>query len=136
MHVPGHTPADLAYVIEPIDGTPGVAFVGDTLFMPDVGSARCDFLAAAQNPIRFCAPIVATATGDAAHDVPRLSPEREPLCETTVREQLLHNIHIRDEVAEDEFVRLRQTRDASLAMPTLMLPCNPSQYSGWHASSS
>lgn len=79
-------------------------------------------LAAAQNPIRFCAPIVATATGDAAHDVPRLSPEREPLCETTVREQLLHNIHIRDEVAEDEFVRLRQTRDASLAMPTLMLP--------------
>lgn len=123
MHVPGHTPADLAYVVESIDGAPGVAFVGDTLFMPDVGSARCDFPGGCAKKlfasVRRLLQLPPETRLMMCHDYP--PPGREPICETTVLEQWLHNVHIREDVTEDEFVRMRRTRDASLAMPTLML---------------
>lgn len=124
MHVPGHTPADLAYVMESTDGAPSVAFVGDTLFMPDVGSARCDFPGGCAKTlfasVRRLLELPPETLLMMCHDYP--PPGREPLCETTVFEQLRHNIHVRADVAEDEFVRMRRTRDALLAMPTLMLP--------------
>ncbi|WP_422014078.1 MBL fold metallo-hydrolase [Roseateles sp.] len=115
--VPGHTPADMAYRIE------DAVFVGDTLFMPDLGSARCDF-----------------PGGDAAqlyrsmHRLLALPPEtrlfvchdypvgREARWQTTVAEQRAANIHVRDGVGEAEFVAMRRTRDATLAVPALMLP--------------
>jgi glyoxylase-like metal-dependent hydrolase (beta-lactamase superfamily II) len=124
MHVPGHTPADVAYVIEADDGMPLIAFVGDTLFMPDVGSARCDFPGGSARALYHSARrILALPTATRlfmCHDYP---PEgREPRAETTVGEQRHTNIHLRDGVSEDQFVELRQRRDATLGMPALILP--------------
>lgn len=118
-HVPGHTPADMAYLVN--DDT---MFVGDTLFMPDVGSARCDFPGGSA-PLLYASAKRILALPDETrlmmcHDYPPAS--REVLHETTVGEQRAHNIHLRDGISEQEFVDMRTTRDDTLAMPTLLLP--------------
>jgi glyoxylase-like metal-dependent hydrolase (beta-lactamase superfamily II) len=118
MHVPGHTPADMAYQIG------DAVFVGDTLFMPDVGTARCDFPGGDAHElyrsIRKLLNLPADVRLFMCLDYP---PDgREPAWETTVRAQRNHNIHVHDGVSEEQFVGMRQARDATLAMPTLILP--------------
>lgn len=118
IHVPGHTPADMAYQIG------DAVFVGDTLFMPDVGTARCDFPGGDAHTlyrsIRKLLDLPSETRLFMCHDYP---PEgRGPAWETTVRDQRNRNIHVHDGVTEEEFVAMRQARDATLAMPTLILP--------------
>ncbi|GJJ03811.1 MBL fold metallo-hydrolase [Duganella rhizosphaerae] len=118
MHVPGHTPADMAYQIG------DVVFVGDTLFMPDVGTARCDFPGGDAHElyrsIRKLLELPGATRLFMCHDYP---PEgRDAAWETTVREQRNANIHMHDGVSEDQFVAMRRARDATLEMPTLILP--------------
>ncbi|NHZ87466.1 MBL fold metallo-hydrolase [Massilia sp. CCM 8733] len=118
LHVPGHTPADMAYRIG------DAVFVGDTLFMPDVGTARCDFPGGCAAMLyRSVRRILALAPGTRlfmCHDYP---PDgRAPAWETTVADQRAHNIHVHDGVSEADFVAMRTRRDATLAMPTLILP--------------
>lgn len=116
--VPGHTPADMAYVVD------GAVFVGDTLFMPDVGTARADFPGGdAQTLYRSIRRILALPPETkmfACHDYPPKA--REAAWETSVAEQRVRNVHIHDGVSEDEFVKFRQARDATLEVPTLILP--------------
>lgn len=116
--VPGHTPADMAYVVD------GAVFVGDTLFMPDVGTARADFPGGdAHTLYRSMQRILALPPETriyVCHDYP--PGDREPAWETTVAEQRAHNIHVRDGISEDEFVCMREKRDATLGVPTLILP--------------
>lgn len=118
LHVPGHTPADLAYQIG------DAIFVGDTLFMPDVGSARCDFPGGdAPTLYRSVRKLLARPGGTRlfiCHDYPPAS--RGPRFETTVAEQRQGNIHLHDGVSEDAFVAMRTARDRTLAMPNLILP--------------
>jgi glyoxylase-like metal-dependent hydrolase (beta-lactamase superfamily II) len=119
LHVPGHTPADMAYLI---DGEQ--ILVGDTLFMPDVGTARCDFpggnahhlFASIHKLLAFPASVKLYV----CHDYP---PEgRAAQCQTTVGEQRKSNIHVHDGIDEAAFVAMRTKRDAGLGMPTLLLP--------------
>lgn len=116
--VPGHTPADMAYQIE------GAVFVGDTLFMPDVGTARADFPGgdahALYRSIRKLLALPADTTLFVCHDYP--PPTREPRWQTTVAEQRAGNIHVHDGVSQAAFVAMRTARDATLDMPTLILP--------------
>ncbi len=118
LHVPGHTPADMAYQIG------DAVFVGDTLFMPDVGTARCDFpggdATQLYRSIRRLLALPPQTRLFMCHDYP--PPGREPAWECTVAEQRAGNIHMRDGVDEAAFVAMRQARDATLAMPTLILP--------------
>jgi len=118
MHVPGHTPADLAYRIG------DAVFVGDTLFMPDVGTARCDFPGgdahALHASVRKILSLPPQTRLFMCHDYP---PEgRDVAFETTVAEQRARNIHIHDGVTEAQFVEMRSRRDATLDMPVLILP--------------
>jgi len=118
MHVPGHTPADMAYRIG------DAVFVGDTLFMPDVGTARCDFPGGdARTLYRSVHRLLGLPGGTRlfmCHDYPPRG--RAPQWETSVAEQRAGNIHIHDGVSEDEFVAMRTARDRTLDMPTLILP--------------
>ncbi len=118
MLVPGHTPADMAYLID------GSVFVGDTLFMPDVGSARADFPGGdAHQLYRSMHRLLALppeTTMYVCHDYPPAA--REPRWQTTVAEQRAHNIHVHDGISEVEFVAMRMARDATLEVPTLILP--------------
>jgi glyoxylase-like metal-dependent hydrolase (beta-lactamase superfamily II) len=118
LHVPGHTPADMAYLVG------DAVFVGDTMFMPDVGTARADFPGGdARQLYRSMRRLLELPPQTAiyvCHDYPPAS--REPRWKTSVAEQRASNIHVRDGVSEDEFVRMRQARDATLEMPTLILP--------------
>ena len=119
LHVPGHTPADMAYVVDS-----NAILVGDTLFMPDVGTARCDFPGGNAKQmyasIRRLLAFPASVSLYICHDYP---PEgRAPQCMTTVGEQRKSNIHIRDGIDEAAFVAMRTQRDAGLGMPTLLLP--------------
>lgn len=118
LHVPGHTPADMAYRIG------DAVFVGDTLFMPDVGSARADFPGGdARQLYRSMRRLLALPPATrlfVCHDYP--PPAREPRCESSVAEQRAHNIHVRDGIDEAAFVAMREARDATLEMPTLILP--------------
>lgn len=118
LHVPGHTPADMAYRIG------DAVFAGDTLFMPDVGSARCDFPGGDARTLYRSVRRLLSLPGESrlfvCHDYP---PEgRGPRWETTIAEQRSANIHLRDGVSEDEFVALRTARDRTLEMPNLILP--------------
>ncbi|HYR24892.1 MAG TPA: MBL fold metallo-hydrolase [Aquabacterium sp.] len=117
-HVPGHTPADMAYVVG------DAVFVGDTLFMPDVGSARCDFPGGdAHQLYRSIQRILALPAETRlflCHDYPPEGRAAQPMC--TVADQRQRNIHVRDGISEAEFVAMRQARDATLAMPNLILP--------------
>lgn len=117
-HVPGHTPACMAYLLG------DALFVGDTLFMPDAGSARCDFPGGDARTlfrsIRRLLELPADVRMYICHDY---QPDgRELRFETTVGEQKAQNIHVNDAISEDEFVAMRETRDATLGMPTLILP--------------
>lgn len=118
LHVPGHTPADLAYRIG------DAVFVGDTMFMPDVGSARCDFpggcAAQLYRSVRSLLALPPATRLFMCHDYPPAG--REAKWETTVAEQRAHNIHIHDGVTEEQFVEMRTRRDATLPMPVLLLP--------------
>lgn len=118
MLVPGHTPACMAYRIG------DAVFVGDTMFMPDVGTARADFpggdAATLYRSIRRLLALPPATRLFVCHDYP---PEgRAPAWETTVAEQRARNIHVHDGVSEAEFVALRTGRDARLDVPTLILP--------------
>jgi len=116
--VPGHTPADMAYLID------GAVFVGDTLFMPDVGSARADFPGGDAHKLyrsmRRILDLPPQTRMYVCHDYPPKG--RGSRWETTVAEQRAHNIHVRDGVSEEDFVKMRQSRDAALEVPTLILP--------------
>lgn len=118
-HVPGHTPADMAYLVNG-----DTMFVGDTLFMPDVGSARCDFPGGSAPTLYASARRILALPGDTklmmCHDYPPNG--REIRHQTTVAEQLASNIHLHEGVTEEAFVEMRSTRDATLEMPTLLLP--------------
>jgi glyoxylase-like metal-dependent hydrolase (beta-lactamase superfamily II) len=118
IHVPGHTPADLAYRIG------DAVFVGDTLFMPDVGTARADFpggdARALYRSIRRLLALPAATRLFMCHDYPPAG--REPKWQSTVAQQRAANVHVRDGVSEEEFVAMRTARDRTLEMPTLILP--------------
>ena len=118
LHTPGHTPACMTYL------TGEHAFVGDTLFMPDYGTARCDFpggdAATLYRSIRKLLDLPAQTRLHLCHDYPPDS--REPVWETTVAQQRAANIHVHDGVTEAAFVALRTARDKTLAMPVLLLP--------------
>lgn len=127
LAVPGHTPACMAYQVDG-GGEPDLVFVGDTLFMPDVGTARCDFpggdahvLYRSVHRLLSLPPATRLLM---CHDYPPSTPEgsRAPQWETTVAGQRAHNIHLHDGVSEADFVAMRQARDATLAMPVLILP--------------
>jgi glyoxylase-like metal-dependent hydrolase (beta-lactamase superfamily II) len=118
IHVPGHTPADVAYVIG------DAAFIGDTLFAPDVGSARADFPGGdAHDLYRSARRILALPPQTRlylCHDYP---PEgRDVLTCATVADQRAKNKHLADGVDEESFVAMREKRDATLSLPALMLP--------------
>lgn len=119
MHTPGHTPADLAYLV---NGK--MAFVGDTLFMPDVGTARCDFPGGSAKTlyqsIKKLLSLPAETEIYICHDYPTQGRGHE--YKTTVAEQREHNIHVNSEVSEDAFVQKREARDKTLSMPRLILP--------------
>ena len=116
--VPGHTPADMAYLVD------DAVFVGDTLFMPDLGSARADFPGgdahALYRSMRRLLDLPPATRMFVCHDYPPKG--REAKWETTVAEQKASNIHVRDGISEDEFVTMRRARDATLEVPTLILP--------------
>jgi glyoxylase-like metal-dependent hydrolase (beta-lactamase superfamily II) len=119
IHTPGHTPACMTYVIG------DAAFVGDTLFMPDFGTARCDFPGGdARQLYRSIRKIFALPPETRlfmCHDYK--APGRDSyLCETTVAEERRANVHARDGISEDEFVAMRTARDRTLDMPRLILP--------------
>lgn len=118
LFVPGHTPADMAYLVG------DAAFVGDTLFMPDVGSARCDFPGGDAYKLYRSAHKLLSLPAETrlfmCHDYPPAG--REPAWETTVAAQRAKNIHLHDGVSEQAFVGMRKARDATLGMPTLILP--------------
>ena len=118
LSVPGHTPACMAYQVG------DAVFVGDTLFMPDVGTARCDFPGGNAHTlyqsVRKLLSLPPETRLFMCHDYP---PEgREAQWECTVADQRARNIHVHDGVSEAEFVAMRTKRDAGLAMPVLILP--------------
>ena len=119
IHTPGHTPADVTYLIG------DAAFVGDTLFQPDYGTARCDFPGgdahALYRSIRRILALPPETRLFTGHDYK--APSRDEYAwESTVAEQRARNVHVRDGVGEDEFVALRKARDRTLDMPKLILP--------------
>lgn len=119
LHVPGHTPADMAFVIG------DAAFVGDTIFMPDYGTARADFPGGDARRLYQSIRRLLSLPDDTrlfmCHDYK--APGRDEFAwETTVGEQRRSNVHVHDGVSEDEFVAMRTTRDKTLGMPNLILP--------------
>ncbi len=122
MHTPGHTPACMTYVFELAGET--VAFVGDTLFMPDYGTARCDFPGAdARTLFRSIHRILALPDSTRLFLCHDYQPDGRALqYMTTVAEQRASNVHIRQGIDEDAFVQMREARDATLDMPVLILP--------------
>lgn len=119
LHVPGHTPADMAFVIG------DAAFVGDTIFMPDFGTARADFPGGDAHQlfrsIRRLLSLPEETRLFLCHDYK--APGRDEYAwETTVGQQRQENVHVKDGVSEDEFVEMRTARDKTLAMPNLILP--------------
>jgi glyoxylase-like metal-dependent hydrolase (beta-lactamase superfamily II) len=118
MAVPGHTPACMAYRVG------DAVFVGDTLFMPDVGTARCDFPGGDAKTLYASVHRILSLPPETrlfmCHDYP---PQDRPVAfETTVAEQRAKNIHVRDGISETQFVEMRTRRDATLPMPVLILP--------------
>ncbi len=119
IYTPGHTPADITYKVE------DAAFVGDTLFMPDYGTARADFPGGdAHRLYRSIKKVLALSPETRlfmCHDYK--APGRDTYAwETTVREEREKNIHVKEGVSEDEFVAMRNARDATLSTPRLLLP--------------
>ncbi len=119
MHTPGHTPACLTYVIG------NAAFVGDTLFMPDFGTARCDFPGGSSKDLFQSIQKILSLPDDTrifvGHDYK--APGREKYAwETTVGDQKALNVHVGKGADQDSFVEMRDARDATLAMPKLIIP--------------
>lgn len=119
LHVPGHTPADMAYVVG------DALFTGDTMFMPDYGSARADFPGGdarkLYRSVRRLMQLPDETRVFLCHDYK--APNREEyVWETTILAERTGNVHLHDGVSEDEFVEMRTQRDATLAMPKLILP--------------
>jgi len=118
ISVPGHTPACMAYQIG------DAVFVGDTLFMPDVGTARCDFPGGNAHQLYASVHKLLSLPDHTrlfmCHDYP--PTDRAPVWETTVAAQRQGNIHVHDGISEEAFVKMRQARDATLDMPVLILP--------------
>ena len=119
LHTPGHTPACLTYVIG------DAAFVGDTLFMPDFGTARCDFPGGSAHDLYQSIQKILSLPDETrifvGHDYK--APGREEFAwETTVGEQKAANVHVGGGAPEADFVEMRTTRDAKLAMPKLIIP--------------
>ena len=119
IYTPGHTPADVTYKVE------DAAFVGDTLFMPDFGTARADFPGGdARQLYRSIKRLLALPPETRlfmCHDYK--APGRDDYAwETSVGDERAHNVHVRDGVGEDAFVTMRQARDATLSAPRLLLP--------------
>ncbi|MDP1558334.1 MAG: MBL fold metallo-hydrolase [Nitrosomonas sp.] len=118
ISVSGHTPADVAYQFD------DAIFIGDTLFMPDVGTARADFPGGdAHQLFRSIRKLLAFRPETRlfmCHDYP--PTDRAIQWQCTVADQRAHNIHVHDGISEDEFVAMRTERDATLGMPTLLLP--------------
>ncbi|HEX5379306.1 MAG TPA: MBL fold metallo-hydrolase [Phenylobacterium sp.] len=129
LHVPGHTPACMAYVIG------DAVFVGDTLFMPDYGTARCDFpggdAATLYRSIQRLLALPDATRVFLCHDYK--APGRDAYAwETTIAVERRDNVHLRDGVTEAQFVALRQARDAGLDMPRLILPSVQVNMRGGH----
>ena len=118
IDTPGHTPACTAHIIS------DSIFVGDTLFMPDLGSARADFPGGDARTLYKSIKKILSYPDNfnifVCHDYP--PSNREPKWSTTVGEQKKNNIHVKDTISEDEFVRIRETRDKTLNMPNLIIP--------------
>ena len=119
LHVPGHTPADMAYVIG------DAVFVGDTMFMPDYGSARADFPGGDARQlfrsIRRLMHLPDQTRVFLCHDYK--APQRDEFVwETTMKAQRTGNVHVHEGIAEDDFVAMRTARDKTLGMPKLILP--------------
>lgn len=119
LHTPGHTPACMTYVVG------DAAFVGDTLFMPDYGTARCDFPGGdarlLYRSIQRLFSLPDATRLFLCHDYK--APGREHFqCQSTVAEQRRGNVHVHDGIGEEAFVAMRQQRDAALGMPALILP--------------
>ena len=118
LAVPGHTPSCMAFQIG------DAVFVGDTLFMPDVGTARCDFpggdAATRYRSVRKLLALAPATRLFMCHDYP--PGGREPRWESTVADQRARNIHLHDGVTQEQFVAMRKARDATLEMPNLILP--------------
>ncbi|MBK8957362.1 MAG: MBL fold metallo-hydrolase [Proteobacteria bacterium] len=119
LHTPGHTPACVSFVMG------DVCFVGDTLFMPDYGTARCDFPGGDAAELYRSIHKILGLPDDThlfmCHDY--LTPTRDHhLWQTTVREERKHNVHVHEGITQAEFVKLRAARDATLAVPVLILP--------------
>ncbi|RCO11213.1 MBL fold metallo-hydrolase, partial [Bacilli bacterium] len=122
MHTPGHTPACITYVVE--EAGEVAAFVGDTLFMPDYGTARCDFPGGnARTLVRSIHEVLSLPAHTRIYLCHDYQPNGRALqFETTVAEERQNNIHVRDGISEEEFVTMRSARDATLGMPVLLLP--------------
>jgi glyoxylase-like metal-dependent hydrolase (beta-lactamase superfamily II) len=119
MHVPGHTPADIAYKIG------DAVFVGDTLFMPDYGTARADFPGGDARTLYRSIKRLLTLPPETrlfmCHDYK--APGRDEYAwETTVADERAHNAHVKDGISEEAFVAMREQRDATLAAPNLLMP--------------
>ena len=118
IDTPGHTPACTAHIIS------DSIFVGDTLFMPDLGSARADFPGGDARTLYKSIKKILSYPNNfnifVCHDYP--PSNREAKWSTTVGEQKKNNIHVKDTISEDEFVRIRETRDKTLNMPNLIIP--------------
>ncbi|MUH71254.1 MBL fold metallo-hydrolase [Psychrosphaera haliotis] len=119
MHTPGHTPADLVYFLEN-----EVMFVGDTIFMPDVGTARCDFPGGSASQLFESIQLLLSKPEDTfiyvCHDYP--TEGRSHRSHVSVKEQKESNKHVHDGISKAEFIEMRVTRDKGLAMPRLILP--------------
>lgn len=119
LHTPGHTPACITYIVD------DVAFVGDTLFMPDYGTARCDFPGGNAEDLYHSIQKIFTLPDDTrlfmGHDY-KAKGRNIYMWESTVAIQKSENIHINTKVSSEEFVLFRNKRDANLAMPKLILP--------------
>lgn len=129
LHVPGHTPADMAFIIG------DAAFIGDTMFMPDYGTARADFPGGDARQLFHSIHRLLALPGETrlflCHDYK--APGRDVFAwETTVAQQRTGNVHVRDGVSEDEFVAMRTSRDETLAMPTLIMPSVQVNIRGGH----
>lgn len=119
LHVPGHTPADMAFIIG------DAAFVGDTIFMPDFGTARADFPGGDARQLFQSIRRLLSLPGETrlflCHDYK--APGRDEYAwETTVRQQREGNVHVKDGTTEDAFVAMRTARDKDLSMPNLIMP--------------
>src|SRR3546814_975821 len=129
LHVPGHTPADMAYIVG------DAAFIGDTMFMPDYGSARADFPGGdarkLYQSVRRLMRLPDQTRVFLCHDYK--APNREVFVwETTMLAERTANVHLHQDVTEDQFVEMRTQRDATLEMPRLILPSIQVNMRGGH----